>query len=340
MEKVKKIIPGFIVCFAIALISKGIAIFIPSLGAATFAIFLGIILGNVVFTNDRYNAGSKFSESNLLAYSVVLMGASLNLTDIASVGIKGVMFIVIQMTLTICFTYFIGRKLQFNKKFSLLMCAGNAVCGSSAIASAAPVIGEDSKDKALSITMVNITGTILMFVLPVLCGILYNKHVIESSALIGGTLQSVGQVIASAKFLSDDVVEMATIFKIIRIIMLVAVVIVFSKLNTNEGEGLFAKSDKHNKAKGKVKVGVPWFIIGFFILSIINSLGLVSVTVAKTAKFVSGQFEIIALAAIGMRVKFKDLKEEGPMSLLYGCLVGLCQIIAAVLLIKLLSIGM
>ena len=60
--------------------------------------------------------------------------------------------------------------------------------------------------------------------------------------------------------------------------------------------------------------------------------------VAKSAKFISGQFEIIALAAIGMRVKFKDLKEEGAMSFLYGCFVGLCQIIIAVLLIKILGI--
>ena len=338
MEKLKKIIPGFIVCFAIAMISKVIAIFVPSLGAATFAIFLGIILGNTVFTKDLYNPGSKFSESNLLAYSVVLMGATLNLTDIASVGVNGVLFIVIQMTLTICVTYFIGRKLKFRKKFALLMCAGNAVCGSSAIASAAPVIDGDSKDKALSITMVNITGTILMFVLPILCGFLYNKEVLKSSALTGGILQSVGQVIASAKFISDEVVQMSTIFKIIRIIMLVAVVLVFARINTNEGEGLFKK--KAENKEGKIKVSVPWFIIGFFILSIINSLGFIPMPVAKSAKFISGQFEIIALAAIGMRVKFKDLKEEGAMSLLYGCLVGLCQIIIAVSLIKILGIGM
>lgn len=338
MEKIKKIIPGFIVCFAIAMISKGIAVFLPSLGAATFAIFLGIILGNTVFTKEVYNPGSKFSESNLLAYSVVLMGASLNLMDIASVRINGVIFIIIQMTLTICVTYFIGRKLKFNKKFSLLMSAGNAVCGSSAIASTAPVIDGDSKDKALSITMVNITGTILMFVLPILSGFLYNKEVLQSSALTGGILQSVGQVIASAKFISDDVVEMATIFKIIRIIMIVAVVIVFSKFNTNENESLFVKKEKSNE--GKVEVSVPWFIIGFFILSIINSLGFIPVSFAKGAKFISGQFEIIALAAIGMRVKFKDLKEEGAISLIYGCLVGLCQIIIAMLLIKILGVGM
>ncbi|WP_090015250.1 putative sulfate exporter family transporter [Clostridium sp. DSM 8431] len=336
-------IPGFVVCFAIAIVSKGIAYFVPSLGAATFAIFLGIILGNTLFTKEVYNKGSKFSEGTLLSYSVVLMGATLNLSDIASVGVNGVIFIITQMTLTICVTYAIGRKLKFNRKFTLLMCAGNAVCGSSAIASVAPVIGEDSKDKALSITMVNITGTILMFVLPFLGRVLYDSTTMQTSGLIGGILQSVGQVIASAKFVSDDVVEMATIFKIIRIIMLVIVVFVFSKVNTKEEGKLFAKNksesiENSNVKSKKFKISVPWFIIGFFILSIINSLGIIPVSVAKLAKFISGQFEIIALAAIGMRVKFKELINEGSISFLYGCLVSTCQIIIAITLIKLLGI--
>jgi len=243
MKKIKDIMPGFLVCFGIALLSKGIAMFLPSLGAATFAIFIGILLGNTVFTADIYNKGSKFSESELLAYSVVLMGATLNLSDIASVGVKGVLFIVIQMILTISVTYIIGRKLKFTKKFSLLMSTGNAVCGSSAIAAVAPVIDSDSKDRALSITMVNITGTILMFVLPILASFLYSNEVLKTSGLIEGIFQSVGQVIASAKFINDNVVQMATIFKIIRIILLVVVVITFSKFNTTEGDKLFSKKE-------------------------------------------------------------------------------------------------
>ena len=105
MNKIKEIMPGFLVCLGIALLSKAIALLLPTLGAATFAIFIGIFLGNTIFKGDIYNKGSKFSESELLAYSVVLMGATLNLSDIASVGVKGVLFIILQMILTITATY-------------------------------------------------------------------------------------------------------------------------------------------------------------------------------------------------------------------------------------------
>ena len=334
MERIKKIFPGFVVCVAIAILGKTIANFVPSLGAATFAIFLGIIAGNTLFNNKKYDEGSKFSESQLLAYSIVLMGTTLNLSDIGSVGIGGILFIIIQMALTIMTAFIIGRKLGFNRRFSLLMSAGNAVCGSSAIASVSQVVHPDSKDKGLSITIVNVTGTILMFLLPLIAGIMYKHETIQTSALIGGTLQSVGQVIASGGFVNQSVVEMATIFKILRIILIVVVVILFSKVNHSEEGKLLSKNSDTNAEKIKVKV--PWFITGFFILSIIHSLGLIPEQVSSVAHFVSGQFEIIALAAIGMRVKFKDLVKEGPKAMLYGGLVGLMQIIFALVLIQVL----
>ena len=177
------------------------------------------------------------------------------------------------------------------------------------------------------------TGTILMVLLPALAGVLYQHETLHTSGLIGGTLQSIGQVIASAKFVNDDVVEMATVFKIIRIIFLVLVALVFSKVNTDESKPFFSK--KH-EAAAHVKAGIPWFIIGFFLFSVITSFGIVPEVLSRSAKLVSNQFEIIALAAIGMRVKFRDLVREGPKAMLYGGMVGVCQILLAVLLIFLL----
>ena len=334
MEKIKDILPGFIIAVFVALIGKILGSLIPSLGASSFAIISGIILGNTIFNKPKYNKGFKFSEKDLLSYSIVLMGATINFTEITELGVKGILFIAIQMTLTIVVTYFIGKKMGFSQKYSLLMCSGNAVCGSSAIAATAPCIYASDKDKAISVTIVNLTGTILMFVLPILTAVLYNNSVTQTSAMIGGTLQSVGQVIASAKFVSEDVVTMATVFKIIRIIFLIFVVIGFSRINVNNEDNV-AKEEIVEREK-KTHVKIPWYIIGFFILCIVNSFGLISTTIQHGLKFISSNFEIIALAAIGLKVKFSDLVKEGPKSLAYGLLIGTCQIIIAITLIKIL----
>lgn len=131
-----------------------------------------------------------------------------------------------------------------------------------------------------------------------------------------GTLQSVGQVIGSATFVNSDVVAMSTIFKIVRIIFIVFVALIFSKLNTNEGENLLSRSNTVNEDK-KVKAKIPWYIIGFFLFSIIATFNIIPEIVSHTAHTISGQFEIIALAGIGMRVKFRDLIKDGPKALLY-----------------------
>lgn len=342
MNKIKKIIPGIIICIIIGIISEVLGKNFTTIGAATFAIFIGIVVGNTIFHDKKYEDGTKFAEKDLLNYSIVLMGANINLTEILSLGFSGLIFIIIQMTLTICIAYFIGRRLQFNKKYCLLMASGNAVCGSSAIAATAPVIEADDSDKVISITIVNIIGTILMITLPLIASSLYSNDTLQTSAIIGGTLQSVGQVIGSAKFVGDSVVELATVFKIIRIILLVVVVLVYEKIHISE----YNKNIKYDKNirdnenininKRKKRINIPWFITGFFIVCILYTIGVVPDFLSKLFKWISSNFEIIALAGIGMRVKIRDLVKEGPKALLYGVLVGICQVIFAIILIRIL----
>ena len=332
-QLVTKNAPGFLVCLVIALIAQGIAKFFPSIGAALFAIGLGILCGNTFLNRPVFDSGTKFSERSLLEYSIVLTGATLLLRDILALGWNGLAFIACQMALTIVAAYQIGRHMGFGKKFSLLMGAGNAVCGSSAIATVSPVVEADSKDKGISITIVNVTGTILMVLLPLITGFVYQHEVLHTSAMIGGTLQSIGQVIASAQLVGGEVVETATIFKIIRIVFIVLVALVYSRVNADRDDTpLFARGEAAGTKA--VKAGVLWFIIGFFLMAILHSLGVIPAPVSAVAKLVSQQFEIIALAAIGMRVKFRDLAAEGPRAMVYGVSVGACQILFALVLIR------
>ena len=53
-----------------------------------------------------------------------------------------------------------------------------------------------------------------MLTLPILSGILYGTNLLARSALIGGTLQSVGQVVASANMVNENAVQLAMLFKI------------------------------------------------------------------------------------------------------------------------------
>lgn len=336
LDKIKAsatpILPGLGLSFLVAVLSKIIAIFLPKLGAATLAILIGIVLGNTLFKQPILEKGTKFSESRLLEYSVVLLGFTVTFQTISEMGIKGVIFVLAIMTTVITCTYFIGKKLGFNQKMSLMMAGGNAVCGSSAIGAIAPAIKADDEEKGQIITLVNLLGTVMMLTLPFLGLALFGAKTIPVSALLGGTLQSVGQVVAGASLVNSDVVQFSMLFKILRIIMLVVIVLVFEKIASKQDPAI-----QQEKA-GKSSISVPWYIIGFFIFCVLNSFVTLPAIFNETAHFFSTWFETTALAAIGLRLDFRKFLKEGPRFLIYGLGVGAVQTVAAVALIFALGI--
>ncbi|MGR3742371.1 YeiH family protein [Companilactobacillus sp. DQM5] len=327
-KRVIDIIPGFALSFIVAIVAKLLAIFLPSLGAATIAILVGIILGNIFFKQEVLNKGTKFSESKLLEYSVVLLGFTVTFQTISKMGINGLIFVLLMMTIVIFSAYNIGRKLGFNEKMSLMFAGGNAVCGSSAIGAIAPAIDADDEEKGQIITLVNLLGTVMMLTLPFLGTLIFGDNLLSKSALLGGSLQSVGQVVAGASLINSDTVKFAMLFKITRIILLVVVVFAFEK-----------KVKPTSKAKkNKFKLPIPWYVLLFLVLCLINSFVDLPILFNNTAHFLSGWFETIALAAIGLRLDFRKFIKEGPKFLIYGLSVGTVQTVSAILLIVLLNV--
>lgn len=325
LNRVTKFLPGLSMCLIIALIGKFIGNYVPSIGAGSIAIFIGMAVGNTFGNKKIYAKGSKFAESNLLSYSIVLLGGTLSAETILKLGVSGVGFIILQMLITIFSAILIGKKLGFSENFRYLMATGNAVCGSSAIAAVAPVLDADDNDKGIAITIVNVTGTVLMLLLPLIAKLLFATETIKTSALIGGILQSIGQVVASGSLVNEQVKDLSTIFKIVRIIFLVFVVLGFGRMKN--------KSSQQNCKKSNSKVRVPWYVLGFFIMCALFTAGVFSLQASKTFKFISNNFEIIALAAIGMRVNFRELIKQGLKVSIYALGIATVQIISAIMLI-------
>jgi len=178
--------------------------------------------------------------------------------------------------------------------------------------------------------LVNLLGTVMMLTLPFLGLALYGDDLLQKSALLGGTLQSVGQVVAGASLIDADTVKYAMLFKIARIIMLAVVVIVFERMTT--------KTPTKTKAKGKLRLPIPWYVLGFLTICILNSFLPLPSWLNEGAHFISTWFETTALAAIGLRLDFRKFLKEGPRFLFYGLSVGAVQTVGAVALIWLLRL--
>ena len=330
LKKYTPLLPGLGLSVSVAVLAKIVAIFLPDLGGATLAILFGIVLGNTFFKQEVLAVGTKFSESVLLEYSVVLLGFTVTFQTISHLGFNGLCYIIAMMATVIISTILIGKRLGFSDNMSTMMAGGNAVCGSSAIGAIAPSIGAKDDEKGQVITLVNLLGTVLMLTLPFLGTMLYGKDLLANSALLGGTLQSVGQVVAGASLINPETVSYAMLFKITRIIFLVVVVFVFQQRAQKQGTAQV----QHLK-----KVSVPWYVIAFLSVCILNSCVKLLHFFNDGAHQIGTWFETIALAAIGLRLDFKKFMKEGLSFLTYGLLVGIVQTLAALVLIHLFRIG-
>ena len=314
---------GLVLTIIIGIGSRYLSNWIPHLGGVTLAIIVGFLVSNIFRIGGNYEAGIRFVEKKVLAMAIMLMGLKLELNILSQLGFSSILVIVTMVLSTIGLGYLIGRLLGLSKSFSILLGVGNGICGSSAIAAVAPVVSKNEEEIGLSISVVNLLGTLGIFILP---GLTYALHLNDaiSGLMVGSTLQATGQVVAAGFSISDVVGRLATVVKMGRILMLGPIVL---------GLNIFiGQSDE--TSQGKVKI--PAFIIGFFILSIVGTLHLLPIEMISYLKTLSKILLTIAMAGIGLRIKISALTDQGPKALLVGCLIFISQLFMITGLITLL----
>lgn len=328
--KIKKtMISGIIITLILSAVAKVLATWLPFLGAEAIAMLLGILLGNTVLNQPSFAPGMKWAEKFPIEIGIALMGLTVTLRTIENLGINGLAFILIQMTLTILVVLLMGgRVFKVSDKSSMLMGAGNAVCGSSAIASVAPAIGATDDQRRTSVATVSLTGVVLLLILPILGPHVLGDHNLLLGALVGGVVQSVGQVVGTASLINPTVVTYATLFKMLRIIMLTVVVLVFAKMAQKKDD-----SATNINSKG---VKIPWFIMAFVVLLLVNSFIPLPNLITSGAKQISGFFGVVNLAGIGLNLKLDTIRKSGGKFLSFGLVTGAVQVILAIILIKIL----
>lgn len=326
----KNMVAGIVLTLALALVAKLLSPFLPTLGAEALAMLAGIVLGNTVFANQRWGAGVKWAEKYPIEIGIALLGLNVTLQNMESLGWSGVIFILLQMALTILFVMWIGgRVFKVSPQSAMMMGAGNAVCGSSAIASVAPAVGATDDQRRTSVATVSLAGVILLFVLPVIGpAILPNNMMV--SALIGGTVQSVGQVAGTAYLVGGSVVTYAPIFKMLRVIML-SVVVIFMANHASKLSNLAATTSA--KSSKKTKINIPWFVTVFIIFMLINSFVTLPHVLTNSAEQVTSFFGVVNLAGIGLNLKWSTIKSSGAKFLGYGLVTIIFQVAIAIALI-------
>lgn len=295
--------------------------------ALVLAILLGMIVRTAWTPPARFDAGIGFAGKQVLETAIVLLGASVNLPLLLRAGAPLVVAIVTAVAVGLAAGYGIGRALGLNPRLATLIACGNAICGNSAIAAVAPVIGADREDVASSIAFTAVLGVIVVLALPLLIPVL-GLDGYQYGALAGMTVYAVPQVIAATFPVGRLSGEVGTLVKLVRVLLLGPVILFFTFRAQRVGE--------QRLRAGSV---VPWFIAGFLLLAAARSLGWIPAEVAEPVRELSRWMTVLAMAALGLGVDVRVLGRVGPrvIAAVTGSLLVL--VILSAVLIFALGIG-
>ena len=322
---------GVAICFAVAALSVLVEKLIPGelLGASIIALFMGTII-NSFFHPAWMKPALKFASKKILKAAIVLLGASLSIRTIMSVG--QMTFFVMIFTFAMCFGggYFIRKLFGLNWKLSNLISAGTGICGGSAVAAIAPVIDADDKDIAFAMSSTFLFDMVMIALYP-LMGKALGMTDIAYGIWAGTSVNDTASVVASGYAFSEAAGDFATMVKLTRTIAIIPTVLVFAWIGIRmKKKEMQATGD--GKKVNMMKI-IPWFIGGFLLLAVLNSVGCISVAVAGGMKSTSKFLMVTALAAIGLNTSLLDFKKAGLKPMFYGITIDTLVTLTALVVI-------
>jgi uncharacterized integral membrane protein (TIGR00698 family) len=309
------LLPGVALCVAVTLAAQALELGETRLFGRAWleALVLAILVGTAVrtaWTPGRiWTRGIGFSAKTLLEIAVVLLGASISAATILAAGAALLVGIAAIVAVAICASFAIGRLLGLPVRMALLVACGNSICGNSAIAAVAPVIGADSRDVAASIAFTAVLGVAVVLGLPLLVPLLH-LSLMQYGVMAGLTVYAVPQVLAATAPVGALAVQIGTLVKLVRVLMLGPVVLVLSLL-----AGRIARASGAAPPPGTTKLKIsrliPWFILGFLALVAMRSLGLIPPVTLAPIALVANLLTVVAMAALGLGTDLKVVARAG-----------------------------
>ena len=296
------IVPGLLLTTLMAGVGIGLGqlIGLDTLNPLLIAVLLGIGWQQWGVVPVAYRPGIKFAMKRVLRLAVILLGLRLSLAEVMAVGPWGLGIVTVGTLSTFYLTCWLGRSLGVNPRLAQLIAAGTSICGASAVVATNPVIEGTEEDMTYAIATITGFGTLAMLTYPLL-GNLMQLSPQAFGMWCGASVHEVAQVIATAFQNGDLSGEVATVTKLSRVLLVVPIIISLGwRTRRTKGQGPPTRP-----------LPMPWFVLFFCLLVVVNSLGLVAQPI-KTAVLNGNQLLLcISLVAMGLETNLSNLTKLG-----------------------------
>lgn len=292
-----------------------IAPYSPSaLNSIMLALLLGIILGTLIKFRQEVKKPAGTIGSKALEYSILFLAFGINYRFLVNIGWIPILGIISSITAVLLVTKIMVKRFNCPASAGWLIGIGTAICGSSAIAAAAPFVSKNKEDIGISLAVINLWGALGMILLPVILHLPFFDS-INQGLMIGGGLHSVGNVMGAAYGISDALGNEALAIKMARVALLTPALLVIVAMNRREYQ-----------ESNRVKVTIPWYIYGFLFITAFVSIFKIPSELIEWNEWFGKISLTVAMAAIGMNVNLKELLISGRKGLVFGLLIFIAQL--------------
>ncbi len=294
------VMPGLLLSATIALAVRFVS---DQLGGPVmlYALLFGMAF-NFLTEDERFAAGIYFASRHILRIGVALLGLRITAGEVMALGWPVVALIVAGVVTTILIGGLLGRVFGLKADQSVLSAGAVAICGASAalaIASVLPAHKNHERNTILTVAGVTALSTVAMVIYPVVAIYLQYDNV-TAGVFLGATIHDVAQVVGAGYIISDQTGEISTLVKLIRVACLVPVVVIISLITHRRR----AESPDRRPL-------LPWFLVAFVVMVIVNSAGWVPQQAHALLTPVSSWCLLTAVAALGVKTSLQALTEVG-----------------------------
>lgn len=310
--------PGLALVTSGVSVAWGVHTLAPQVGLLTAAVLVGVLTGNVAGTRaglpGRVGPGVALAARRFLRAGVVLLGLRLSLGDLAELGAASLAAVATIVAATLLGVRWLGSLLGVTRATGLLLAAGYAICGASAVAAVSASTPHEEEDVANAVAMVTLCGSLAIVVLPVL-GAWAGLDPVQFGAWVGASVHDVGQVVAAASTGGPQALHEAVVVKLTRVALLaplVAVVAVAAR------RAAARAGDRRGHPTAPAPAVVPGFLIGFLAAVVLRSTGWLPDPALAAAELVQTLLLAAALVALGMGVDLRRLLGTGARTVALG----------------------
>ena len=293
-----------------------LAVFAIWSGSAVASIFTGIIYSLILNLPDNFI--TKSAGPRLLQTGIVILGLSISLTKAFSVTGSYLPSISLLVIITFFLGIYIGKLIGLDKKLTLLIASGAAICGGTAMVAIAPIIKARPKDLLTAITLIFLLNALAIIIFPII-GLYLGISQDQFGAWAAMAIHDTSSVIGAAMVYGEEAVETAATLKLGRTLWLIPLILLLS----------YRYQDKSS-----TNFQLPFFVLFFIIAIAIGSFIDLNSETLSFIKLISQSFLLLGLFCIGSQIDKKVLSNISVKPLQLALILWIIVIPSSYLLIQ------